>query len=543
MKKAFPYILAGLMAIIGTVLLFTMNHVQPQLNNHPIVILYDNDVHCAVDGYAKMAGLRDSFAEITPYILTVSEGDYAQGDVMGSLTEGEYMVQLMNSVPYDYATLGNHEFDYGVEKMQANCSELTAQTLCCNISGTKGMLYPAYAIRRFGSHKIGLIGIATPTTFTSSTPTYFLNEQGEVVYDFHAQDTYTLVQQAVDEMRRKGADYVIALSHLGDNTEICPSPELIAHTYGIDVLLDGHSHHVLNQRIPNANGDSILLTSTGTKFQNYGILTIDSEGIHNELRPAESVSVSRESVAQLTAKLREKLAEKTEQVVGYAALALSDRDVHGNRLVRNRQTELGTFLCEAFRHEAGAQIGVMNGGGIRNGIDSGAITMGEIYSVLPFNNRIWCVSATGQQLLDALEVGVRNYPAEDGDYPHLAGARMVIDPSIPSSVRLDENKLFAGVGSTRRIVRLEVQNAAGEWQPICPDSTYTIGGQNYILVSGGASNMYGKTQKVFGPGVTDVEAVVNYIRSQGDTVRVTMPEPIVVESHKSQPVRRKGQKR
>lgn len=543
MKKALPYIFAGIIALFGTAVLAALNHVQPVYNQHPIVILYDNDAHCAVDGYAKMAGLRDSFAAITPYVLTVSEGDYAQGDVMGSLSEGDYMIQLMNSVPYDYATLGNHEFDYSVEKMQTNCRQLTAQTLCCNISGAKGMLFPAYDMRKFGRTKIGLIGVATPTTFTSSTPTYFQNEQGEVIYDFHADDTYTLIQQAADELRRKGADYVIVLSHLGDDSDLCPSPEMIRHTSGIDVVLDGHSHHVLNLRIPNANGDTILLASTGTKFQHYGILTIDGEGIHNELRPASSVTVSRESVVQLTAQLREQLAEKTERVVGFAASALSDRDANGKRMVRRTQTEIGTFLCEAFRHETGAQIGVMNGGGIRNGIDSGAITMGEIYSVLPFNNRIWCVSATGQQLLDALEVGVRNYPAEDGDYPQLAGARFAIDPSIPSSVKLDENKLFAGVGNTRRIVRLEVQNADGEWQPICPDSTYTIGGQSYILISGGASNMYGETKKVSGPGATDVEAVENYIKALGDTVQVKMSEPIVVESRISQPVRRKGRRR
>lgn len=543
MKKTLPLIYAIVVALIGTGTLFTLQYYSRPTAPRPIVILYDNDVHCAVDGYAKMAGLRDSLTQHTPYVLVLSQGDYAQGDVMGSLTEGEYMVQLMNDVPYDYVTLGNHEFDYSVARMQENGSSLTAQTLCCNITGPKGDLYAGYTLQKIGGVKIGIVGVATPTTFTSSTPTYFQDEQGKVIYDFHATDTYERVQKAVDKLRKKGADYVIVMSHLGDDVELCPSPELIAHTSGIDAVLDGHSHHVINTYLTNALGDSVLLASTGTKFQNYGILTIDKTGLHNELRPNASVTVERESTKALIAQLRQQLAEKTEQVVGYTATGLSDKDAQGKRLVRRAPTELGTFLCDAFRHEANAQIGVMNGGGIRSSIDSGAVTMGEIYSVLPFNNRIWRKKTTGQQLLDALEMGVRNLPEEDGDYPQMAGARFSCDLTIPSSVIVDEHQFFAGIGKTRRITRLEIEKAPGVWEPICPDSTYTIAGQSYIMVSGGASNMFGEMEKDFGPGVTDVEAVVNYIHSLGDTIVVKKTEPIAAESHKSQSAHRKGRRR
>ena len=256
----------------------------------PIVILYENDVHCAVDGYARLAGQRDAERQLTPYVSVVSCGDFAQGNTVGSLTEGEAVVRIMNAVGYDYLTVGNHEFDYNVSQMQHLSELLTGKTLCCNFSRLTDDgecdLYPAYEVKNYGGTKVGFIGVATPSTFRSSTPTYFVDDEGNLLYDFHQSDTYQRVQQAVDAARGEGAEIVIVLSHLGDDPEVAYSRGLIAATHGIDIVLDGHAHHLLNERLVNDQGDSVTLSSTATKFAYIGRLTIDKDNrLSNELLP------------------------------------------------------------------------------------------------------------------------------------------------------------------------------------------------------------------------------------------------------------------
>lgn len=485
----------------------------------PVVVLFDNDVHCAIDGYVRMAGLRDSFRTTTPYVSLVSAGDWAQGDVIGSLTEGQAIVRVLNAVGYDFTTLGNHEFDYSVTTLRANSNALKAEVLCCNIDGPDGPLYAPYHIVRYGSTKVGFVGVATPLTYNSSTPTYFQDSLGRVVYNFHVTDTYTCIQQAVDEVRAKGAEYVVLLSHLGDDSEVSPSPDMIAHTRGIDVVLDGHAHHIFNTAVANMDGDSVLFASTGTKFQNVGVLTLSVEGKWTiELRPSSSITVTSASVEAVVNAEKEALAERTNRVVGYSEVELRDRDENDERLVRCHQMPIGHFLCDAWRYVADAQIGIMNGGGIRASLPAGNITTGHVMGVLPFNNRIWKMSATGQQILDALEVGATICPQENGDYPQCTGLRYKVHTDVPTSVVLDDNLLYQSIGKTRRVYAVEVENADGSWSPINPESTYTVAGQSYIMRSSGASGMFRHFEVVDGPLMTDVDAVLAYLQYLNDTI-------------------------
>lgn len=518
MKKTLT-LLALVTAILAAVpfYLTRVGHPEPK---HDIVILYDNDVHCAVDGYATMAALRDSMLGTTPYVTTVSSGDFAQGDVIGSLTEGKAIVEIMNTVPYDVTTIGNHEFDYGLTQMQDLAKSLSAEVLCANFTHKGGEnLLPAYTIKKYGRTRVAYIGVATPTTYNSSTPTYFQDSLGQMAYDFHGDDTYERVQATIDHVRNHGADYVVILSHMGDDKECAYSPDFIAHTRGVDVVLDGHAHHVLNYRVANIDGDSVILSSTGTKFKHIGVLRIDSLGhISTNLLATSKLPTPHNRTAVVIDSLRTILAEKTERVVGHAWRDMTDRDAEGNRAVRRHETNLSIFLCDAFLTAADAQIGIMNGGGIRTMIPAGDVTIGQLIGVLPFNNRIWRMRATGQQLMDALEVGVRIWPEENGDFPHLCGARFEIDASVPSSVEFDENNQFLRVGKTRRIRNLEVKDKWGHWVPIDPKATYTIGGQSYIMVSGGASGAFRYFERDGGPFMTDVQAVEQFI-SSGDATR------------------------
>lgn len=518
----------------------------------PIVILYENDAHCAVEGYARLAGQRDAERQHTPYVAIVSSGDFAQGNTVGSLTKGEAIVRIMNAVGYDYLTIGNHEFDYTVPQMQHLSELLTAKTLCCNFSRYEednddndddrddDDLYPAYEVKDFGGTKIGFIGVATPSTFRSSTPTYFIDDNGNLLYNFHQTDTYECVQEAVNDAREEGAEIIIVLSHLGDDPEVAYSRGLIAATHGIDVVLDGHAHHVLNERLVNDRGDSVTLTSTGTKFAYIGRLTIDTDNrVTTELLPISDCHRVNQAVQDTVLAIQQELEARVNAPVGTTAFALADRDNQDNRLVRKQETNLGDFMADVARYTTGANIGVCNGGGLRAGLYNETITFGNIVSIWPFNNTMRVVECTGQQLLDAFEVSAANLPRENGDFMHVSGLRYTINPHVPTSVIWDDNRMFNGVGKTRRIAKMEVFMLAdgesdklpyeqrGTWQQVNPNAVYTIGGQSYIIACSGASGMFAKMRllPVEGEPVNDVDAVCAYIQAMGGTINDVYRRP------------------
>lgn len=517
----------------------------------PIVILYENDAHCAVEGYARLAGQRDAERQHTPYVAIVSSGDFAQGNTVGSLTKGEAIVRIMNAVGYDYLTIGNHEFDYTVPQMQHLSELLTAKTLCCNFSRYEednddkddrddDDLYPAYEVKDFGGTKVGFIGVATPSTFRSSTPTYFIDDNGILLYNFHQTDTYECVQEAVNDAREEGAEIIIVLSHLGDDPEVAYSRGLIAATHGIDVVLDGHAHHVLNERLVNDRGDSVTLTSTGTKFAYIGRLTIDTDNrVTTELLPISDCHRVNQAVQDTVLAIQQELEARVNAPVGTTAFALADRDNQDNRLVRKQETNLGDFMADVARYTTGANIGVCNGGGLRAGLYNETITFGNIVSIWPFNNTMRVVECTGQQLLDAFEVSAANLPRENGDFMHVSGLRYTINPHVPTSVIWDDNRMFNGVGKTRRIAKMEVFMLAdgesdklpyeqrGTWQQVNPNAVYTIGGQSYIIACSGASGMFAKMRllPVEGEPVNDVDAVCTYIQAMGGTINDVYRRP------------------
>ncbi|MCF0178532.1 MAG: metallophosphoesterase, partial [Bacteroidales bacterium] len=248
-----------------------------------IVILYDNDVHCAVDGYPAIAALKKQLKAENNYVTTVSSGDFVQGGSLGAVSKGEYIVRLLNAADYDFVALGNHEFDYGLQRLDELSKMLSAQILCCNLSSLKSgrMLYPAYSIVDYGGRKVGFIGVSTPYSFASSTPAHFKDSDGNWLYSLHSDMTYEIVQQNIDEVRAKGADYVVLLTHLGIDAETDPinSLELIKHVSGMDVVLDGHSHVTISsQKLKDKNGKEVVLTSTGSHFENIGKLQIKADG-------------------------------------------------------------------------------------------------------------------------------------------------------------------------------------------------------------------------------------------------------------------------
>lgn len=263
-----------------------------------VVIVYENDPHSTLTGYPKMARIKANAMAETPNVLTVSGGDFSAdfmpGSKLGNRSKGAGIIKIMNRVGYDYIVPGNHDFDYSVENMLENFGNLEAAALCCNLKDLKSgeMLLPGYAVRSVGGIKIGFVGVATPKTVSRQLMKYFADEEGNMLYSFCEENLLEVVQQNIDKARAEGADYVVVLSHLGDKSNgSVTSLDLIAGTSGVDVVLDAHAHTLIPEnRLAGKDGKEVILSSTGLKFANVGLLTIGTDGsVRTELVPTESV--------------------------------------------------------------------------------------------------------------------------------------------------------------------------------------------------------------------------------------------------------------
>lgn len=494
-----------------------------------IVVLYTNDVHCAVAqddenqvlGYAKVAALKEELEEAGSEVILVDAGDAIQGEAIGTLSSGEYLVQIMDEVGYDIAVPGNHEFDYGMEQFLKLAEEADYDYISANFTDltTGEPVFDAYEIEEEGGVKIAFVGVCTPKTITSSTPVYFQNDAGEYIYGLQQDETgtalYDCVQSAVDAARAEGADYVIAVTHLGIEAECSPwmSTELIGNTNGIDVVLDGHSHSTIEgDLVKNKDGANVLMTSTGTKLSAIGKLTIGEDGaLSSEL--VYDYEGSAPEVEAFIAGIQAEFEETLNQVVAKTDVALvinepSTLDKEEKiRLVRNAETNLGDLCADAYRYVSGADVALVNGGGIRTDILAGDITYDDIISVHPFGNELCMVEATGQQILDALEMGARVTPEENGGFLQVSGLTYEIHTDMESTVKLDENGMFQGMLGDYR-----VQNVMIGDEPLDPDKTYTVASHNYMLKNAGDGiNMFTECELLLEDVMLDNQVLITYI--------------------------------
>jgi len=459
---------------------------------NPIRIVFDNDVHCALDGYVAIAGVRDSLAQTdAANTALVSSGDYLQGGSMGSISKGQYCVDMINAAQYDALTLGNHEFDYKIPHLMELIGKMTTEPVSCSLydltSEQPRKLLNSYVIKDFSdSRKVAFVGATTPCTMINESYAFY-DDEGKLIYTLCPDSFYTLVQQSVDAARKDGADKVVLLSHIGEVKNCQPpftSQDLIAATSGIDVVLDGHSHSVIeSERIMNKEGQPVLLSQTGTQVKNVGVLTIDTDQdtVYTQLLGvatcprSEKVQHVLDSINQLAQGV---LGEK----VGTTDFALTIENTDtGKRAVRNAETNLGDLVTDAFRSIVpGAQICVQNGGAIRKTINKGTITVGNVLDALSFCTMIWSYSATGQMLIDFLEEACQDLPAE-GTFLQVSGLKMQIDTTQHPTIDYDPTDSTVTISGTRRVFDIQVLQADSSYQPINPKDEYLLIATDYVV--------------------------------------------------------------
>lgn len=514
-----------------------------------IVILYDNDVHCAVDGYAKMAGVKNELKKQTPYVSVVSCGDFIQGDVIGSLSEGRFIVDIMNQVGYDVVVMGNHEFDYGFPVMEEMASQLNATVVSCNFIDlkTNKTVFEPYKIINYGSTKVAYVGVMTPESLTSSPYTFMdveslaydekgkliepVNHGGAFLYDFCADSLYKQVQKNVDAARREGAHFVVVLSHLGDellDKTMPTSVSLIEQTHGIDVVLDGHAHHTIaDTLIANNQNQMVHLSSTGSNFRNIGQLTIAPDNtLSLQLLHVDSLTAVDDSVNALVDTLKNRTLAFGQQRVGRTPFPLIANDAQGNRIVRQEETNLANFCTDAFRIMLDTDIALINAGGIRDNIAAGDITYNDLLRVFPFNNTVCIATLTGCQLIDVLEFSTRFFPKESGGLMHVSGLRYTLHENCdPHTFYYDEQGLFMGKVSPKsnippppscRIEYVQIWDKKQQkYIPIEPEKEYTLAAFDYHLKELGDQGILRYAQLKEDYKGQDVDILARYIAYLG----------------------------
>ena len=487
-----------------------------------IKILYTNDIHSYIANTTKdkegnevaalrlnnIAGYYKKLKNDFKNVMLVDAGDEVQGAIYGAIDRGVDMINIMNNVGYDLACPGNHDFDYGMDAFKGFVQEANYPYISCNFKESNGKnVLDEYKIFEIGGAKIGFVGISTPSTIITSTPTFFQNSKGEFIYTFDGQykkeDLYNSVQETVDEIKNK-VDYVIALGHLGvgiDEQKLgITSIDVINNTTGLDAFIDGHSHTLMEKKIVKSKDDKdVVLTQTGFYLESgFGVMDITKDGNINTTL-VNNIEDKDDNVKNLEDALIDKVNNQLGQKI-----ATLDKNLYimtpGNdrqRIVRARETNMGNIASDSIYwyinelKKLDCDIAFVNGGGLRTGIDAGDVTYLSCKSVMPFGNQICLIKTKGINIKNAIEMGVNvvdgwndewNSPAENGGFIHAAGLKYDVDCNVPCHVKTDNSGMFVSVDGEYRVKNLMVYNKnTKEYEPLDDNKEYLLGGINYLL--------------------------------------------------------------
>ncbi|MEK4564015.1 5'-nucleotidase C-terminal domain-containing protein [Alkalihalobacillus sp. FSL R5-0424] len=414
----------GMTAI--TLLAFTA---EAKAEETTIQILHTNDVHGRAFegefdgmGYAKLAALIDETR--SEHALLLDAGDTFHGTTFASLEEGETIAQALNLLGYDALVPGNHDFNYGLERLQELEGTLDFPILGANLlNDAQETFFDPYLIKEVNGIKVGIFGLSTPETEYKTHP----NNVRDVTFE----DPSITANRMVEQLEEEGVDVIIALAHLGiDKSSEITSEKVAEDVPGIDVIIDGHSHSEL--KIGMEAGNETLIASAGEYVQNLGVVELvleDGELVDRSARLINQTEVEEIEPDQEMESLLEELEEAQQDILA-EPVGETQVKLDGEReQVRVEETNLGNLIADVLRESTGADIALTNGGGIRASVAAGTITKGDLVEVSPFGNYGMTKEITGEQLLEILEIGVKEYPEPSGGFPQISGFSFSIDES------------------------------------------------------------------------------------------------------------------
>ena len=531
MKRALSLILSLCLvaALFGSLSAGASAETPPE--ERDLIILFTSDVHCGIDqgwGFAGLYAIKEKLSE-DYNVLLVDNGDAIQGETVGLLSRGEAIIDIMNTVGYDAAIPGNHEFDYGMEQFLALTKKADFPYLSCNFNKEGELVFKPWIIKEVGGMKIGFVGVTTPDTIRSSYPRYFQDDNGNFIYGFMADKTgeavYNAVQQSVDAARAAGADYVIVLGHMGNSMEYSPwmYSDVISHCSGIDAWLDGHTHDIDQVIMKDKEGKDVVRTACGTKLAHIGALHISRDGkISSELFTWDNSVAASELLALDNAAARQ-VSAVSDMLNGLLqeVAAVSEVDLHITdpsirdsadrplRLAHMAETNLGNLNADAYRWVGNADIAFAGAGCLRADIAKGDITFNDILSALPYGSSLTVIEASGQQVLDALEWSVSRLPNAFGGFLQVSGLSFEYDSTIESPCVKDENGIFDHVDDAKE---RRVRNVLVNGKPIEADAVYKLASVAYYLLNhGDGFTMFDGANVLQTGEIIDCEAFYRYI--------------------------------
>jgi 5'-nucleotidase len=451
-----------------------------------ITLLQVNDVYqfAPVDGgtrggLARVSTLRKKILAESPHTLLLMAGDTISPSIESNTYKGAQMIEAWNAAGLDYATLGNHEFDFGPDVLLQRMGESKFKWLAANVIDKRtGKLFadtPEFIVREFDGVKIGMFGILLPETTQTSRP----GPNVDIL------DPCTTANQVIPKIREAGAQVIVALTHLS----MAEDKEL-ARCSGVDVIIGGHEHTLLESMAGHA---PIFKMTADAREMGRIDLNIDKktgklESIDWKVIPVTNEYADDPSFAAIQAKYGSLLAT-LKRKVGRTTVELEMKSEDG----RTRETNMGNFIADAYRRATGADVALVNGGSIRADalIKPGVLTKRDVLSILPFNNRVLKIQITGATLRAALNHGVASIgvEAQPGRFPQVAGIRFWYDATRQPG---------------ERVTTILVNG-----RPLVDRQTYTLAATSYVIKDGGDGyTMFRDAKILIGPDQAPSESEI-----------------------------------
>lgn len=477
-----------------------------------VQILHTNDSHARVEegkydgmGFAKLSTLVKQYKAQNANTLLLDAGDTFHGTTFATLVKGSSIVDVLNQVGYDGMAAGNHDFNYGYERLLELSAMADFPVLSANVVKEDGsLLLPPSMITEVDGIKIGIFGLSTPETHYKTHPK---NVEGLTF-----TDPVAAAKEQVEKLKAENVDMIIAVTHLGiDESSTDTSIKVAEGAPGIDLIVDGHSHTTLVEGLQGEN--DTLIVSSGEYTKNLGVVElvfVDNKLVNKTAElitkeQAKNIEPDADVQAVIDA-IKVAQEEVLAEVIGKTTVNLDGE----REIVRMGESNLGNLITDAMLKVSGAEVAITNGGGIRASVEAGDITKGDIITVLPFGNYIVTKEVSGADIKAALENGASGYPATHGAFSHVAGMTYKIDPSKPAGERVYDVKV--------------------DGKPLNVEKTYVLATNDFMAAGGDKYTMFADdTIKNEFPALD--EAVISYIKAEGEISPKT-ENRVVIEEQK-----------
>lgn len=487
-----------------------------------LIIYHTNDMHARVqpqDDWGQSIGLPEMAAVVkkaraeNQAVLWLDAGDTVHGMPMINVSKGENIVPLLNEAGIDAMVPGNHDFNYGSDQLEKLAKEMNFPVLCANMvrKDNGKLVFPAYKIFKVQGLKVGVFAITTPECAYKSNPAGVAG----LVFG----NPVDKAREMIRKLRPK-CDVLIGLMHMGlDASSEFTSERIAREAPGIDLIVDGHSHTSLQQGLQVGK---TMIAQAGYYEHNLGEVRIEVE--KHRITGMKCRLLGKSTLENLGIAPDEEIAKSIEQVKADSeklfakVVAHSDRQLSSDRLlVRRQESELGNLCADAIRWQTGAEIAVVNGGGLRADLPKGDVTLGNCLAIFPFGNTIRMAEVQGKVIRQMMEHSVFSYPASFGGFLDFSGMTVDCDPTLPVGSRIKEIKVNGVLLDDERIYTLSTNDFL------------FAGGDNYEMLKG---------SKIVGESNTCEEVLSNYLNQVGiqdiSTGRLTMEKMMDVPAEEAE---------